>query len=383
MLSHRELGELLDRAKAGEQAAFDQLYRATAPIQLSQIRRYLGEEEGAEDLLQEAYLVLWKNLDKLRQTEGLVAYLNRVTYNLCMNRRRSKSKERARLRSLEELPPYQERAESVSALEDWEAQELLREAMGWLGEEELEAVSLRHFQGKTVRQTAEAMHLSERTVQRLLKSAAQKMKKGVLPAFLPLPLALGGRRTRPQTGHSRWLLPAAAVGAGVLVAAGGAALPPPFSAALSPEGPAREKVVSVEGKTTLTRARLIAPDGAALPLERGEDGVYRAAVRENGRYRLEVSGPLATAAREVAVADVDREGPRLISVRREGGLVKLTFAEENGLAEARCTGEDGAVYLPARSEGDTLSFALPEGVYRAEIADGLGNCSAGEVTVAP
>lgn len=58
MLSHRELGELLDRAKAGEQAAFDQLYRATAPIQLSQIRRYLGEEEGAEDLLQEAYLVL-------------------------------------------------------------------------------------------------------------------------------------------------------------------------------------------------------------------------------------------------------------------------------------------------------------------------------------
>ena len=128
---------------------------------------------------------------------------------------------------------------------------------------------------------------------------------------------------------------------------------------------------------------LIAPDGAALPLERGEDGVYRAAVRENGRYRLEVSGPLATAAREVAVADVDREGPRLISVRREGGLVKLTFAEENGLAEARCTGEDGAVYLPVRSEGDTLSFALPEGAYRAEIADGLGNRSAGEVTVAP
>lgn len=339
MLSHRELGELLDRAKAGEQAAFDQLYRATAPIQLSQIRRYLGEEEGAEDLLQEAYLVLWKNLHKLRQTEGLVAYLNRVTYNLCMNRRRSKSKERARLRSLEELPPYQERAESVSALEDWEAQELLREAMGWLGEEELEAVSLRHFQGKTVRQIAEVMHLSERTVQRLLKSAGQKMKRGVLP--------------------------------------------PPFSAALSPEGTAREKVVSVEGKTALTRARLIAPDGAALPLERGEDGVYRAAVRENGRYRLEVSGPLATAAREVAVADVDREGPRLISVRREGGLVKLTFAEENGLAEARCTGEDGAVYLPVRSEGDTLSFALPEGAYRAEIADGLGNRSAGEVTVAP
>ncbi|MCB5941140.1 hypothetical protein LJB68_06195 [bacterium 210820-DFI.6.52] len=42
-----------------------------------------------------------------------------------------------------------------------------------------------------------------------------------------------------------------------------------------------------------------------------------------------------------------------------------------------------AVYLPVRSDGDTLSFALPEGVYRAEIADGLGNRSAGEVTVAP
>lgn len=382
MLSHRELGGLLQRAKEGDGAAFDQLYRATAPIQLSQIRRYLGEEEGAEDLLQEVYFVLWKNLHKLRQTEGLVAYLNRVTYNLCMNRRRSNSKERARLRSLEELPPYQETAESVSALEDWEARELLREAMGWLGEEELEAVSLRHFQGKTVSQTAAAMHLSERTVQRLLKSAAQKMKKGVLPAFLPLPLALGRQRAKRQDGR-RWLLPAAAMGAGVLVAAGGTALPPRFSAALSPEGAAREKVVSVEGKTALACAQLIAPGGAALPLARGEDGVYRAAVRENGRYRLEVSGPLSTAAREVEVAGIDREGPRLTGIDREGGLVTLTFAEENGLADARCTGEDGAVYPPVRAEGETLSFALPEGDYRAEIADGLGNRSAGQVTVAP
>ena len=81
LLSHQQLGKLLVRAQQGDSAAFDALYRATAPVQMSQICLYMGTSQGVEDLLQEVYLTLWKHLPEIQRPEALVAYLNRTTYH--------------------------------------------------------------------------------------------------------------------------------------------------------------------------------------------------------------------------------------------------------------------------------------------------------------
>ena len=246
-LTHQQLGELLVRARRGDRAAFDALYAATAPMQAGQIRRYLGDDKATDDILQGVYLVLWQNIGRLSQPRGLVAYLNRITYNLCMNYRRRQARETERVQGAGELEDIADRRDPVAAYDDREA---VRTALGWLSENELEAVTLRYFEQLKIAQVADRMHLSERTVKRLLRAALDKMRQGLHFVFLPLPLPLlhwgAARPARDKGRAARRLLPAGI--AAILCCFGAAATlrPIDIQATVQDSQPARQKTVQIQ-----------------------------------------------------------------------------------------------------------------------------------------
>ena len=58
-------GELVRRARQGDQAAFTALYEGSSPILYRSIRSMVRDEELAWDILQNSYLRAFQSLDTL------------------------------------------------------------------------------------------------------------------------------------------------------------------------------------------------------------------------------------------------------------------------------------------------------------------------------
>ncbi len=89
-----EAGDLLERVRRGDPAAFEEIARDQAPRLFRLAYRLTGRREDAEDLVQET---LVRALPKLREFEGraqLSTYLIRALANLWKNRLRSRSRSR-------------------------------------------------------------------------------------------------------------------------------------------------------------------------------------------------------------------------------------------------------------------------------------------------
>lgn len=80
--------EELARARAGEQAAFATLVRAHQASVFSIALRMLGSRAGAEDLAQEVFLKLHRNLAAIESPAHLAYWLRRVATHRCIDRLR-------------------------------------------------------------------------------------------------------------------------------------------------------------------------------------------------------------------------------------------------------------------------------------------------------
>src|ERR1700686_339064 len=89
--------ELIQKAKAGDDVAFNQVVVAYRKRILGTIARLIGRPEDVEDGAQEVFLRLYYSLDQLRTPEVFEPWLYRLTVNasydyLRKQRRRSESR---------------------------------------------------------------------------------------------------------------------------------------------------------------------------------------------------------------------------------------------------------------------------------------------------
>jgi len=76
--------ELVNRARLGDQAAFEELVRETYADTYTLALRLTGNEEDARDVVQEAYLRAYKGLKRFRGDAQFSTWLYRITAN-CAN----------------------------------------------------------------------------------------------------------------------------------------------------------------------------------------------------------------------------------------------------------------------------------------------------------
>lgn len=75
--------ELFEEAKASNRTAFDRLQEALEPSVRRFVRRLVGISETEDDIVQDAFLALYMNLDRLESSEHLRPFLFRVVRNRC------------------------------------------------------------------------------------------------------------------------------------------------------------------------------------------------------------------------------------------------------------------------------------------------------------
>ncbi|HEY6319519.1 MAG TPA: sigma-70 family RNA polymerase sigma factor [Acidimicrobiia bacterium] len=76
-----ELAELVDAARGGDPAAFDEIVRRTYVDTYTLALRLTGHQEDARDVVQEAYLRAWKGLRRFRGDAQFSTWLYRITAN--------------------------------------------------------------------------------------------------------------------------------------------------------------------------------------------------------------------------------------------------------------------------------------------------------------
>lgn len=75
--------ELLIQAQAGDQAAFESLWTLLEPPLLRFVRRLIGAEQEAEDIVQETLMALYLHLNQIDPPEKLRPYVFRIARNRC------------------------------------------------------------------------------------------------------------------------------------------------------------------------------------------------------------------------------------------------------------------------------------------------------------
>ncbi len=95
--------ELIERARAADAGAFNQIVQAYRKRILGTIARLIGRPEDVEDVAQEVFVRLYYSLDQLRTSEVFEPWLYRLTVNAAYDYlRRKKRRGESRMADLSE-----------------------------------------------------------------------------------------------------------------------------------------------------------------------------------------------------------------------------------------------------------------------------------------
>jgi RNA polymerase sigma-70 factor (ECF subfamily) len=183
--------ELLAMACGGDAEAFEAIYDRHAPAAFSLARRICRDQGVAEDIVQDAFLSLWRGRDRYDAARGQVrTWLLGIVHNSAIDRlRRSGVHERRRASAegIEDRLEAPERTEEEVAQRE-EATEV-RGALCNLPEEQRRVIELAYFDGLTHTQIASMLDQPVGTVK-------GRMRLGLLKLHAQLSGELTGEVTR-------------------------------------------------------------------------------------------------------------------------------------------------------------------------------------------
>lgn len=165
--------DLVRMYRDGDADAFDTLFdRYRAPV-YNFACMMLGDADGAEDLLQEAFLTVARSARNYEPRGHFRAWLMRIVRNLCLNRIQA---ERVRRRVMADSglefiePPAREPSPADRAERD-ERLRLVRQGIRSLPERQREAIVLYAFEQMSYREIAEVLGVPINTVKTLIHRA--------------------------------------------------------------------------------------------------------------------------------------------------------------------------------------------------------------------
>jgi len=87
--------EIIEECRRGNLNSFGELVVKASPFAFSVAFRMLGDENLAEDIVQETMVTVWQKIGKIKSADGFKMWLYRIVINKCYDelRRKKRSKE--------------------------------------------------------------------------------------------------------------------------------------------------------------------------------------------------------------------------------------------------------------------------------------------------
>ena len=190
--------ELVEACQAGEASAFDVLVGRWEDRIRGAAFRFLGSEEEARDVAQEAFLKAYRALGGFKREARFSSWLYQIATNLCRDRlRRRRTRAAVSLEEMEETGGaiVETRPGAHDRLLQEDLARAVRRAIHALGEEQREVVILKEYEGLTVLEIAQALDVPVSTVKTRLYRGLGQLRlrleregiRGTVPVVVPAP----------------------------------------------------------------------------------------------------------------------------------------------------------------------------------------------------
>lgn len=167
--------ELLKRVARGDNEAFRALWERHYRLAYSVIYRHIGVQTAAEDLVQEAFLRVYRNAAKWEPTAKFSTWFFTIVSNLCLNYKRDRARDKMRLLSAEEgANPLENLAEAPPGDDSDDRQHksaLIRAALDELPDNQRMALILSKYENKSYEEIAKILDTTEGAVKSMAARA--------------------------------------------------------------------------------------------------------------------------------------------------------------------------------------------------------------------
>ena len=178
--------ELWDQLRAGEKNALEKIYRDQAKLLLKYGSRFSPNSSTVEDCIQDLFIELWRNRERLGPTNSISSYLlaslrRKIIRRLKKDRRWVYSEDGENYQFDLELA-----IEDKIVAGEMQAENLarLRSAFGQLSKRQQEVIYLKYQAGLEYEDICEIMEINYQSVRNLVSNALRKMKKNVSSSLI-------------------------------------------------------------------------------------------------------------------------------------------------------------------------------------------------------
>jgi RNA polymerase sigma-70 factor (ECF subfamily) len=173
--------EQIQKARSGDDAAFNQVVLAYRKRIMGTIARLIGRPEDVEDVAQEVFLRLYYSLDQLRTPEVFEPWLHRLTVNASYDYlRKQRRRNESRMADLSEQQVVMADATAGGKANSdqkhrTQVKELLDSLLGSLSKEDQILLKLKEVEGLSLRELEKIYRVKENALKVRLFRARQRV----------------------------------------------------------------------------------------------------------------------------------------------------------------------------------------------------------------
>ena len=166
---------LVDRAKAGDMAAFEELYRRNVGRVFALCMRMAGDASLAEELAQDVFVRAWERLGTFRGDSAFSSWLHPLTVNVALSERRARRRRTSRFVTTDDLTPFEKPRKGAGPEEGMD----LERALGTLPPGARSVFVLHDVEGYRHQEIAELTGVAEGTSKAQLHRARRMMREAL------------------------------------------------------------------------------------------------------------------------------------------------------------------------------------------------------------
>jgi RNA polymerase sigma-70 factor (ECF subfamily) len=179
--------DLVEQAQRGDREAFGVLARTRADRLYAIAQRILRDVDRAEDAMQQALVIAWRELPRLRDPDRFDAWLNRLLVNACYAEARGRREWSANIRILQIDGPAT--ADATNEIAD---RDQLERGFRRLPPEQRALLVMYHYLGLSPAEVAETLGIPAGTARSRLHYAHRAMRAALEADARPSAIAGGG-----------------------------------------------------------------------------------------------------------------------------------------------------------------------------------------------
>jgi RNA polymerase sigma-70 factor (ECF subfamily) len=173
--------DLIEQAKGGDHQAFRKIVEAHQGFAYAVAYRFVGNRNEAEDITQEAFIKLWKNIGKYRPEIKLTTWLYKIIMNLCLDfLKSSQRKQQLKTEDAESNQQIMDEVSQEQKLDEAEMLGVIVELAKQLTPKQQSAFVLRDLEGLSVEDVCEIVGMDQGQIKSNLYYARIKIREGVI-----------------------------------------------------------------------------------------------------------------------------------------------------------------------------------------------------------